>query len=926
MECLLKSMAAVKLQSKRRKHYEKRFLSLAMALCMVLSLLPAAAFADENAETPVCTCEEACTAEEMDAEYPVCGAEGAAVEDCCKYAEAIKEESAEAATQSETEESEEGGSESTGSETADSETVESEEADPEATGSEAAVCNCENSCTAEGMNTECPVCGAEGAAVENCGKYIAPVVEEQVEEVVQVGAPAGEEPELTAVEKVQAMINALPTVEEMEDAGDEKVDEVYAAVQDVCDALDELSTEELDQITGLDKLADLLEWFTGPVSTFTEPTDADYFVFDNGTIKGLTIKGNELTEIVIPDTIDGVKVTSIGDRAFEYCTGLTSITIPNSVISIGNRAFFERTGLTSITIPNSVTSIGNQAFYGCTGLTSITIPNSVTSIGNQVFYGCTDLTSITIPNGVTSIGNQVFYGCTSLTSITIPNSVTSIGNQAFYECTSLTSIEIPSNVTSIEFFAFGACSGLASIFLPDKEDNLTIGMGAIPDETSKVRYSLDTSKGEVTITEISLGDGRASVDIPATICGYPVVAVEASQQSKVGGHTCKGGTATCATKAVCSLCGKEYGELADHTYEWKSENGEYWKKCQYCGDETAKKDIPAITINGADKVCVTQEYKFSFTLPEGTADPVYGYDFTTKGDMGLEAVIENGEPYGVVPAEWYDLNQSSFEVYAGATTDDGFEFFVSKTVALQVEHTDTDPKDHICDVCGITLSRHTGGAATCSDKAVCEYCGKEYGEIDSTNHNLEKVPAKAATVTETGNTEYWQCQDCGDLFSDPDGKDKIELEDTVTEKLPPEIIEGKGQSVTAGEKKELTFKSNAAFSDFIRVELDGKTLDEKNYTAEEGSTVVTLDADYVSTLSAGEHTIGIVSESGTASTTFTVNAKADSTDSPQAGTNNTNTPQTGDNSPLALWIALLLASGCLLTIMGIYGKKKKYNR
>ena len=153
-------MAAVKLQSKRRKHYEKRFLSLAMALCMVLSLLPAAAFADENAETPVCTCEEACTAEEMDAECPVCGAEGAAVEDCCKYAEAIKEESAEAATQSETEESEEGGSESTGSETADSETVESEEADPEATGSEAAVCNCENSCTAEGMNTECPVCGA----------------------------------------------------------------------------------------------------------------------------------------------------------------------------------------------------------------------------------------------------------------------------------------------------------------------------------------------------------------------------------------------------------------------------------------------------------------------------------------------------------------------------------------------------------------------------------------------------------------------------------------------------------------------------------------------------------------------------------------------------------------------------------------------
>ena len=129
----------------------------------------------------------------------------------------------------------------------------------------------------------------------------------------------------------------------------------------------------------------------------------------------------------------------------------------------------------------------------------------------------------------------------------------------------------------------------------------------------------------------------------------------------------------------------------------------------------------------------------------------------------------------------------------------------------------------------------------------------------------------------------------------------------------------------------MSFRSNAAFGDFIRAELDGKTLDEKNYTAEEGSTVVTLDADYVSTRPAGEHTIGIVSESGTASTTFTVNAKteADSNADTQNNTNSQNsedTPQTGDNSPIALWIAILLASGCLLVITVIYEKKKKYNR
>ena len=211
---------------------------------------------------------------------------------------------------------------------------------------------------------------------------------------------------------------------------------------------------------------------------------------------------------------------------------------------------------------------------------------------------------------------------------------------------------------------------------------------------------------------------------------------------------------------------------------------------------------------------------------------------------------------------------------------------------------------------------HTGGEATCAAKAVCEICGEEYGELDSTNHNLEKITAKDATVTETGNKEYWHCKDCDKYFADENGIDEIALADTIIPKLPPEIIEGKGQSITAGEKKELTFKSNAAFSDFIRVELDGKTLDEKNYTVNEGSTVVTLKADYVATLSAGEHTIGIVSTNGTATTTFTVNAKA-------VVDNDTKSPQTGDNSHMALWVALLVVSVFGLAGTAVYSKRKR---
>ena len=156
----------------------------------------------------------------------------------------------------------------------------------------------------------------------------------------------------------------------------------------------------------------------------------EYAILPDETIEIIGYNGSE-SKVVIPDKIDGKKVTGIGDYAFESCTNLTSITIPDSVTNIGEYAFQSCSNLTSITIPDSVPLVGPGAFSNCTNLTSVTIQNGVMYIGNEAFANCTSLTGITIPDSVTWIGRYSFGGCTSLTSITIPKSVTSIGEEAF---------------------------------------------------------------------------------------------------------------------------------------------------------------------------------------------------------------------------------------------------------------------------------------------------------------------------------------------------------------------------------------------------------------------------------------------------------------------------------------------------------------
>ena len=228
----------------------------------------------------------------------------------------------------------------------------------------------------------------------------------------------------------------------------------------------------------------------------------------------------------------------------------------------------------------------------------------------------------------------------------------------------------------------------------------------------------------------------------------------------------------------------------------------------------------------------------------------------------------------------------------------------------------------VCTECRYTCD-HIGGKATCKEKAVCDICGESYGKLNEKNHtDLKHTESKKATAAGKGNIEYWYCSGCDEYFSDENGINKISKSETLIDKLAPEMIFGEGAEIIEGEKKELIFKSNAAFEDFIRVELDGKTLDESNYDKKSGSIIITLKADYVSTLTSGEHSLLIVSQSGKAAAKLIVKAK-------ENGKNNSVTdpaaksPKTGVKADMLMLFSLIAISLISVGIFAISRKKLK---
>ena len=245
--------------------------------------------------------------------------------------------------------------------------------------------------------------------------------------------------------------------------------------------------------------------------------------------------------------------------------------------------------------------------------------------------------------------------------------------------------------------------------------------------------------------DVFCGEGNKTLTVTdryldtVTVNGKPVTPNEQGQITLTDARTPqtvvatdKAGNSTTLTVTVHS----------SHSYKWQTENGQYWGDCEFCGNRAEKKDLPTLTITSPDAVCRTQDFEFSFHLPEGCTNPAYSYEFTFSGDGGPIAPVD-GVCAGTIPAKYYKAEETGFRFIASVTTAEGYRFSVSKD---------------------ITIREHSGGTATCTEQAICDHCGQSYGALAAHRFTAETAEEQylksAATCTEKA-VYYKSCAVCG---------------------------------------------------------------------------------------------------------------------------------------------------------------------
>lgn len=561
--------------------------------------------------------------------------------------------------------------------------------------------------------------------------------------------------------------------------------------------------------------------------TYTLSSDGTYY-----SVKAANtdIRSNTDTDglIRIPSDYNGIPVMKIDTGAFEDCLKINRVIIPDSITSIGAWAF-DNAGITTVTIPNSVieirtsafgdcsalksayfdpnsqlTSIGNGAFEGCLTLSGIEIPDSVTSIGDRAFKGCPLNAGVKIGNGVTSIGDEAFYDC-DFTNIEIPDGVTTIGERAFM-FSSLKKITIPASVTHIGSQAFGSINLLeAQITLLNKDcwkTTKTLTDGTLEDVYIDVDAHTSLEMGallanwysyyEWNATEHVYGDwyvineptcvatglkGRNCVNCGHYETDIVPISDEHAYESVVTAPTC---TEQGYTTHTCKVCGRTYIDshvpALGHSYISSvtpptcTTQGYTTHTCTRCGDSYTDTIVPATGHNWKDATCTTPKTCKTCGVTEGSAlghteviDPAVAATCTTAGKTeGKHCSVCGTVIVAQTRIDPLGHNYSTTKV--GATcTEQGYDLHTCATCGISYKDNYTDAPGHkYGDWVETTAPTCT---ATGIQRRDCSRCDAyETQTIAALGHKYSSV-VTAPTCTAQGYTTH-TCSTCGDSYVD----------------------------------------------------------------------------------------------------------------------------------------------------------------